>query len=60
MEGQVNQIELTNQFVETQISKAQPELAKNEKLYNFISFISGSWVFIYVHIYIYIYIYAEF
>lgn len=33
IEGQVSQIELTNQFLETQIEKAQKELVKNEKLY---------------------------
>ena len=41
MEGQVNQIELTNQFVETQISKAQTELAKNEKLYKTLGTVLG-------------------
>ena len=41
MEGQVNQIELTNQFVETQISKAQTELAKNEKLYKTLGIVCG-------------------
>lgn len=33
MEGQVNQIELTNQFLDAQIEKAEKERIKNEKLY---------------------------
>ncbi len=41
MEGQVNQIELTNHFLETQICKAQDELAKNEKLYKTLGSVLG-------------------
>lgn len=33
IDGQVSQIELTNEFLETQIEKAEKELIKNEKLY---------------------------
>lgn len=60
MEGQVSQIELTNQFLEVQIEKAEKERLKNEKLYktlgtvcrtchcNFIDLIGGNiWILIY-------------
>lgn len=33
LEGQINQIELTDKFLDTQIEKAEKEYAKNEKLY---------------------------
>ena len=41
MEGQVSQIELTNQFVDTQIKKAEKELEKNEKLYKTLGTVFG-------------------
>lgn len=41
MEGQVSQIELTSQFLDTQIEKAEKELAKNEKLYKTLGTVSG-------------------
>lgn len=41
LEGQVSQIELTNQFLETQIEKAEKELMKNEKLYKTLGTVSG-------------------
>lgn len=33
LQGQVSQIELTDQFIDTQIEKAEKEYTKNEKLY---------------------------
>lgn len=41
MEGQVGQIELTNEFLDTQIEKAEKELAKNEKLYKTLGTVLG-------------------
>lgn len=41
MEGQVGQIELTNEFLDTQIKKAEVELAKNEKLYKTLGTVCG-------------------
>lgn len=41
IEGQVSQIELTNEFLETQIKKAEQELIKNEKLYKTLGTVSG-------------------
>ena len=41
MEGQVGQIELTNQFIDTQIEKAEKELVKNEKLYKTLGTVFG-------------------
>lgn len=41
MEGQVGQIELTNEFLDTQIGKAEKELAKNEKLYKTLGTVCG-------------------
>lgn len=41
IEGQVGQIELTNQFLDAQIEKAQKERAKNEKLYKTLGTVFG-------------------
>ncbi len=41
IEGQVGQIELTNQFLEVQIEKAQKERVKNEKLYKTLGTVFG-------------------
>ncbi len=41
IEGQLSQIELTNEFIETQIEKAEKELQKNEKLYKTLGSVSG-------------------
>ncbi len=41
VQGQVSQIELTNQFLETQIEKAEKDLAKNEKLYKTLGNVFG-------------------
>lgn len=41
MEGQVGQIELTNQFLDVQIEKAQKERVKNEKLYKTLGTVFG-------------------
>ncbi len=42
MEGQVGQIELTNEFLDTQIKKAEKELTKNEKLYKTLGTVCGA------------------
>lgn len=41
LEGQVSQIELTSEFLETQIEKAEKELMKNEKLYKTLGSVCG-------------------
>lgn len=41
IEGQVSQIELTNQFLEIQIKKAEDDFLKNDKLYKTLGTISG-------------------
>ena len=41
MEGQVNEIELTETFLNSQIEKAEQEKAKNEKLYKTLGYVTG-------------------
>lgn len=41
IEGQLNQIELTNNFIDEQITKAEIEKAKNEKMYRNLGMIIG-------------------
>lgn len=41
MEGQLNQIELTSAFIDEQISKAERERVKNEKMYRNLGMIVG-------------------
>ena len=41
IDGQVSQIKLTNEFLETQIEKAEKELVKNEKLYKTLGTVCG-------------------
>lgn len=41
IQGQVSQIELTSEFLETQIDKAEKELMKNEKLYKTLGTVCG-------------------
>lgn len=41
VEGQVNQIELTSQFLEEQIKKAEKERLKNEKMYRILGMVIG-------------------
>lgn len=41
VEGQINEIELTESFLETQIEKAENEREKNAKLYKTLGVISG-------------------
>ena len=39
--GQINQIEMTEDFLEEQIRKAEKEMDKNEKLYRTLGMILG-------------------
>lgn len=41
IDGQVSQIELTNNFLDTQIEKAEKERVKNEKLYKTLGTVVG-------------------
>lgn len=41
VEGQLSQISLTDQFLDTQIEKAEKEKEKNEKLYKTLGFVMG-------------------
>lgn len=41
VEGQISEIEITANFIETQISKAEEECKKNEKLYRTLGSIVG-------------------
>lgn len=41
LEGQISQIEITEQFLETQIKQAEEEKQKNEKLYQKLGVIVG-------------------
>ena len=41
VEGQLSQITLTTQFLDTQIEKAEKEKEKNEKLYKTLGFVIG-------------------
>jgi len=41
IEGQVSEIELTSQFLDTQIKKAEIEQGKNEKLYKTLGLVGG-------------------
>lgn len=41
LEGQISQIDLTSNFIDIQIEKAEKELAKNEKLYKTLGVVSG-------------------
>ena len=41
LDGQISEIELTESFLETQISEAQKEKDKNEKLYKTLGMITG-------------------
>ena len=41
IEGQINQIELTNSFLNEQIKKAEKEKEKNEKMYRTLGMIMG-------------------
>ena len=40
-EGQISEIELMQTFIETQISKAEEEKVKNEKLYKTLGTLAG-------------------
>lgn len=41
IEGQINQIDLTNQFLNEQIEKAEKERLKNEKMYRTLGMVIG-------------------
>lgn len=41
IEGQVSQIDLTSNFMDSQIEKAEKELLKNDKLYRTLGVVSG-------------------
>ena len=41
LEGQISQIELTSQFLDKQIKKAEMKKEKNEKMYNALGMIIG-------------------
>ena len=41
IEGQLTEIELTSEFLDTQIKKAELERNKNEKLYKTLGFVGG-------------------
>lgn len=41
VEGQISEIRLTSDFIETQIKKAEEECKKNEKLYQTLGTIAG-------------------
>ena len=41
LEGQINQIEMTSDFLEEQIKKAEKEKEKNEKMYRTLGVILG-------------------
>lgn len=41
VEGQVNEIEIVDQFLDLQIEKAEKEQLKNEKMYKTLGFVAG-------------------
>ena len=41
MEGQVSELKLTNDFIDTQIKKAEEDCKKNQKLYKTLGTIVG-------------------